>query len=247
MVFGLYRKVVGLAGLAVMGSVMLLIRYVSFGRAINFNRMCVAPFTSRITLWLLGVRVKNHIEQSDEQFVYMFNHNSYLDLFLIPMAGLQNTRFIISEDVQRVVALHLCNLGIDVLYIPTKGDPIRRAQFFERVTDDLSKRKYSVICSPEGQHTFTHGIAPFNDGVFKMATESRTPIRCLFLDIPPEANPLESFEMKPCHVDLYSKDRFETETWRVEDVSRNKAEVRARFLEYYRGFYGDFGDAAEQN
>lgn len=242
MLVGICRKLIGLSGLAIMGAVTCAIRIITLDRGLEFNRMTVAPFICRITLRLVGVRVTSHIETSDRNVVYMFNHNSFLDLFLVPLAGLRNTRFIISEVVQKILPLHLANLGINVLYIPTKGDPVRRAQFFERVTQELADGAYSVICSPEGQHTFIHGLTSFNDGVFKMATESKRSIRCLFFDIPRDANPLESLEMKACHVQMHTRDLFETESWRVEDVTEHKAAVRATFLDYYKGHYGDFGD-----
>ena len=232
--------------MVIMGLVMMIIRYATLGRGVDFNRMYISPVVSRLLLILMGVRVKNEITQTDEHVIYMFNHNSFLDIFLIPVAGLRNTRFIISEAVQKIIPLHMCNLGIDVLYIPTKGDPIRRAKFFERVTKDLAQRKYNVICSPEGRHTFIHGLAPFNDGVFKMATESKMPIRMLFLDIPREANPLESLEMKACTVSMQSKDLVDTADWVVDEVSNNKLTVRDQFLDYYQKAYGDSGDSEIQ-
>ena len=244
---GRCRKLIGLFGMLVMGALMMMIRCGTLGRGVDFNRMWIAPLGCRCILWIIGVRVQNQITQSDEHVIYMFNHNSFLDIFLIPIARLRNTRFIISEAVQEIWPLHLCNLGIDVLYIPTKSDAQRRAEFFRRVTDDLTQRKYSVICSPEGQHTFIHGLAPFNDGVFKMATESNTPIRCLFIDIPRDANPLESLDMQACQVRMDHRDRVEVTDWSADQVAIHKLEVRAQFLEYYRSTYGDLGESAVQN
>ncbi|MCO4793680.1 MAG: 1-acyl-sn-glycerol-3-phosphate acyltransferase [Bacteriovoracaceae bacterium] len=240
---GLYRKIVGLIGMTVMGSVMTIIRFTTFGYGVDFNRNILAPIASRLILLFLGVRVKNYIVQPDLNVIYMFNHNSFLDLFLIPLLGLKKTRFIISEDVKSVLPLHFCNLGIDVLYIPTKKDPERRLAFFKHVTSELSENKYNVICSPEGQHTFNHGISKFNDGVFHMALASKTPIQCLFFDIPVQANPLESFDMKSCVIKIYAKDLIETRDWEVENLTTHKNETRFKFLHYYKETYGDYGDS----
>ena len=244
---GLCRKLIGLFGMFIMGTLMLFIRYATFGKGVDFNRLCIAPIGSRLILRVIGVRVQSDIVQSDDHVIYMFNHNSFFDILLIPVAKLKNTRFIISEAVQSILPLHLCNLGIDVLYIPTKNDPERRAAFFRRVTDELAQKKYNVICSPEGQHTFIHGLAAFNDGVFKMAIESQTAIQCLFIDIPRDANPLESLDMKACCVRMYDRDRFEVSGWTTDQTASHKLTVRAKFLEYYSSTYGDLGESAVQN
>ena len=240
---GHLQKLTGLFGMVIMGALMIAIRYSTFGRGVNFNRMYIAPVGSRIVLSILGVRLKNLVDQTDEHVIYMFNHNSFLDIFLIPALGLRDTRFIISEATQKIFPLHMCNLGIDVLYIPTKEDPVRRAKFFERVTRELSSRKYKVITSPEGQHTFIHDLAPFNDGVFNMCVNSKTPIRCLFVDIPREANPLEGLEMKSCEVVIDSRELLDTSGWSPEDVSVKKEAVRELFLTHSRERYGDYGDS----
>ena len=156
----LYRKCIAYGGLTLMGIVTFAFRKITFGKGINFNRTFIAPLFAKTVLMLGGVRVKNHIDQSlsSENVLYFFNHNSFLDIFIIPTLGLKNTRFIISEAVQKIIPLHLANLGVDVLYIPDSDETERRIEFFKQVSEDLKAGKYSVICSPEGRHTFLHGI-----------------------------------------------------------------------------------------
>ncbi len=242
----LYRKTVGMGGMTLMGLTMSFIRYISFGRAVNFNRKLVAPIFCRGLLFLAGVKVKNKMQIPSENVIYFFNHNSFLDIFIIPLLGLKNTRFIITEGVKSILPLHLCNMGIDVLYIPTKSDPDRRLAFFKRVTQDLKDNKYSVICSPEGQHPFAHYIAPFNKGVFHMAAKSGRPIQTLFFDIPRDANPLQTLDMQSCEVTIHSKEFIATDQWSEQKLDEYRVSIRTKFLEYYHQTYGDYGDSNTQ-
>ncbi len=233
-----YRKFVALTGMGVMGTLMCLIRFLSFGKAVPLNRKVIAPFFSRLILWLLGVRVTSDLRPLDEKVIYMFNHNSFLDILIIPLLGLKRTRYIISEGVQSIIPLHLCNIGLDVLYIPTQDDSIRRVEFFKQVTNDLRDNKYSVICAPEGQHTFSYGISTFNKGVFHMATLSKRKIQPLLINVPQNSDPLESLNMSSCLVHVSSKDLISTLDWTENDLVKNKEMVKEKFISYYEEMHG---------
>lgn len=234
----LYRKLVAFNGMTLMGLTMVGIRVLTLDRGIEFNRQFVAPFFCRLMLRLVGVQVDNQINVQKRCQVIMFNHNSFLDIFIIPMLGLKNTRYIISEDTKKILPLHLCNLGIGALYIPVQTDTSRRLAFFKRVSEDLRQQKYSVICAPEGQHTFRHWIGPFNKGVFHMASAAKAPIQTMFIDIPKKANPLESLRMKPCTVRVKNHDLIPTTHWRSEQLQQNIEQSRNRFIDYYKHTHG---------
>lgn len=245
MILRIYRNIVVYSGLTFLGILLFSIRKITFGKGINFNRIFVAPLICRIILFCVGVRVHNQIQKDlhPGNVIYFFNHNSFLDVFIIPMLGLKNTRFIITEGVKKIIPLHLANLGIDVLYIPDTHETERRIQFFKQVTTALKEGQYSVICSPEGRHSFLYGIAPFNRGVFHMATASQRPIHTLFFEIPKEANPVKNNVMKSCAVTIKSMELIETTSWTEEEISLNKEKVREKFLAYYKNHYGDYGES----
>lgn len=239
----IYTTIVAVTGLTVSGITMMLIRGLTLGYGVGFNQQVIAPVFSKIILFLLNIKIENYISKSDKKLMYIFNHNSFLDLLIIPYLRLKNTRFIISEDVKTILPLHFCNLGVNVLYVPVKKNKQKRLQFFEKLAYDLSKKKYSVICSPEGQHTFKHGISEFNNEVFDVATKSKMPFQCLFFQIPIEKNPLESFEIKPCVIKVYSKDIINTSNWDSKAILENKNNTRIKFLQYYKEAFGNYGDS----
>lgn len=243
MFLGLYRKGICLMSMTVMGLVTSSTRLFTGGRGVNFNRTVVAPLFCRATLLLIGVRIANLIDKplGDGVACYFFNHNSILDIFLIPALGLTNTRFIITEGVKRILPLHLCNLGIDVLYIPDTHKTAERIEFFKGVSADLEAGRYNVICSPEGRHDWDHGIAPFNRGVFHMAMVAKCPIHALFFNIPKAANPLEGTVMRNCTVEVRTVDLIPTEAWKLGELPQHIQAVREKFIAAYLETHGDLG------
>ena len=239
----LYRKTVAYGGLTFLGVVTASTRYLSFGKLINFNRTIVSPVIARIMLKMVGVDIRIKLKQPETSVCYFYNHNSYLDIFIIPLLGLKNTRYIITEGIKKILPLHLCNLGIEVLYIPDTDKTEERIAFFKQVSEDLRANKYSVLCSPEGRHDWIHGIGAFNRGVFHMAIAAKVPIQTLFFNIPREANPMQGPDMRPCEVLVEAKEFIETSQWTEEEVEIRKQQVRARFLEYYHDAYGDYGES----
>jgi 1-acyl-sn-glycerol-3-phosphate acyltransferase len=227
-----YRKCIANGGMTVLGILTLIIRYASFGYGVAFNRRVVAPALSRLFLLLCGVRVRVQfkVAAGEGPSCYFFNHNSNLDIFLIPILGLPNTRAIITEGVKSILPLHLCNLGIDVLYIPDSHKTQERIAFFEAVSADLRAGKYSVICSPEGRHEFTRGIAAMNRGVFHMAMAGECPVHLLYFDIPKQTDPLEGVDLHSGKVTLRSLGKVATQAWTRDNLLEQIALVRERFL-----------------
>ena len=98
----IYRGLVGYVGMTILGSLGILLNTLTFGRAYNFNRIFLAPTFCRVLLYLCGIKVENKIEIKPQGAVYFFNHNSFLDIFIIPTLGFKNTRFLISEKTKKI-------------------------------------------------------------------------------------------------------------------------------------------------
>jgi putative phosphoserine phosphatase/1-acylglycerol-3-phosphate O-acyltransferase len=231
-----YRKCIANGGMLVLGVLTVIIRYASFGYGVALNRRVVTPALSRLFLLLCGIRVRRlgPLAAGEGSVCYFFNHNSNLDIFLIPVLGLPNTRAIITEGIKSILPLHLCNLGIDVLYIPDSHKTQERIAFFQRVSADLRAGKYSVICSPEGRHEFKRGIAPMNRGVFHMAMAGECPVQLLYFDIPEECDPLEGVDLRSGQVTVRSLGMVETTDWTVERLPDQIDGIRQRYLAAFR-------------
>lgn len=233
----LYRGFIAYLGLILIGIIGCFLRIITFDRALGFNQKVLSPCISRAILFLIGIRIKINFTPIEEPSVYMFNHNSYLDLFLIPALGLKNTQFIISTRTKKILPLYLANLAIGSLFIPFKNKPSARLTFLKDTTQKLQMTQQNAICAPEGVHVFRHGIAPFNKGIFHMSMESKRPINLLFFGIPKDSNPLESYFFKRGTVEINLVDRFETKNWTSETLDQKIQLVYENMTSAFRSYY----------
>jgi 1-acyl-sn-glycerol-3-phosphate acyltransferase len=233
----LYRGLIAYLGLALIGIIGCFLRLITFDKALHFNQRVLSPTICKAILFLIGIRLKINFTPSHEPAVYMFNHNSYLDIFLIPALGLKNTRFIISTRTKKILPLYLANLAVGSFFIPFKNEPEARLQFFKKTTDTLQINRQSAICAPEGVHVFRHGIAKFNRGIFHMTMETKHPIKLLFFAIPKASNPLESYHFQRGTVEISEIKQFETKDWTPEVLDQKIIQVRENLETAFNHYY----------
>jgi 1-acyl-sn-glycerol-3-phosphate acyltransferase len=229
---GIYRGLTAFIIMFTSGLIAFILRLLTFGASGNWgNKYIVAP-SSRLILMLIGVDYKfpETAEYPNEQVMYTFNHNSFLDVLVLTALAIPNTRFFLSEKTRKIFPLTLSALAIGVYYIPVKKDPVRRDEFFKRVTEDLKNGSGSVFVSSEGVHQFIHGIAKFNDGVYEMAFNSGIPIQPVYLHIPKETNSLEGYRFKSGNIEISLLNQIPTSDWKSDTISVEKNKVRDLFV-----------------
>jgi 1-acyl-sn-glycerol-3-phosphate acyltransferase len=214
------------------GSTALLLRLVSFGYLLDFNRRYLIPFSSRLTMKVLGMRLDLPANpMNGGRYFITFNHNSYLDVFALTAMGFTRTHFLLSEKMLKLIPLTLSALGIGILYIPQKEHHRRRMKFFERLENRIIKDNVSIAGSSEGVHQHRHGIAPFNKGVYHMATICKMDIIPLFIYLPKESNPFDKYiSIKKGTIRIEVMETVETTDWTLDNLEANKEKVRAMYV-----------------
>lgn len=226
------RLVIAYSTMTVTGSLALALRALSLGGLTDFNRRHLVAGSSRLILRLIGVRavLPRAPAPGGDAVMYTFNHNSYLDVLIVTALGLPGTRCFLSEKTLKLLPLTISALAIGTLYIPQTKHARRRALFFERATGRIARERFSVLVSSEGVHEFIHGIAPFNDGVYRMAIAAGLPIVPLYLHIPRAVNSLEGFTMKGGRVRVEALPTIDTRTWSLASIHEHVASVRELFV-----------------
>jgi 1-acyl-sn-glycerol-3-phosphate acyltransferase len=198
----------------------------------------IARLSCRIILGLYGVRVRVSFVPSSPsstswpscQAVYVSNHTSTLDLFILVALGLPNTRFFLSGFVRKFIPLGIIATMMGTFFTVPQAFPERRRRIFARAAETLRRTGESVYLSPEGGRITTGEIGHFNKGSFHLATVLKAPIVPLYFRIPREMDPGIGYAAKPGVVDVYVLPAIETATWREADVVENKERVRAVFV-----------------
>jgi 1-acyl-sn-glycerol-3-phosphate acyltransferase len=218
--------------MSISGIIALILKYITFGKSTNWGSKYIVASSSRLILRIIGIRAKlpRTRDYPDEQVMYTFNHNSFLDVLILTALGVPNTRFFLSEKTRKIIPLTISAMAIGVHYIPVKRDKKRRASFFERMTTKLKEGKESVFVASEGVHEFIHGIAPFNRGVYEMALQAKVPIQLIYIHIPKKTNMLQGYRLRPGTIKVSVFDQVVTANWESKNLTTEIKKVRTKFI-----------------
>jgi 1-acyl-sn-glycerol-3-phosphate acyltransferase len=196
----------------------------------------IAQRAALAILRLYGIRlqVRQATPFPREQTIYVSNHSSTLDLFVLVALGLPNCRFFLSGFLRKLVPLGFIAWIMGTFFTVPQNRPAERRQIFARAERTLRRTKESVYLSPEGGRVTTGEIGHFNKGAFHLATNLRVPIVPLYFEIPREIDPGRGYDARPGVVTVHVLPSIATRHWRLEDLLRNTAQVREIFVERHR-------------
>ena len=217
------------SGLAVCGGamVMLLAAALTLFRARGLYRW-MARGVSRGILRLYGIRIRVHGAHTlpAAQTVYVSNHTSTLDLFVLVALGLPACRFFLSGFLRKVVPLGIISWLLGTFFTVPQNRPQERVRIFQRAERVLRRMGESVYLSPEGGRVTTGEIGHFNKGAFHLATNLRAPIVPFYIRIPAEVDPRLGFDARAGVVDVFFLPAIDTRGWTLADLHHNTAYVR---------------------
>ena len=192
----------------------------------------IATLLCRAILALYGVRIRLHNPRGfpSAQTVYISNHSSSLDLFLLVALGLPNCRFFLSGFLRKLVPLGIISWMMGTFFTVPQQFQDERRRIFTRAGTTLKRTGESVYLSPEGGRITDGTIGHFNKGAFHLATVLRAPIVPMYFHIPPGIDPGLGFDARPGTVDIYILPPIHTTEWSEADVIKNKERVREIFV-----------------
>jgi len=196
----------------------------------------LARILARLVLGVYGVRVRllANTPFPRTQTVYVSNHTSTLDLFVLVALGLPNCRFFLSGFLRKFVPLGLIAWAMGTFFTVPQDRTEERRRIFRRAADTLKRTGESVYLSPEGGRVTTGEIGRFNKGAFHMATDLRVPIVPLYFHIPRAMDPGMGYSAGRGTVTVHVLPPIDTTTWRVDDVAINKEYVRDTFVRVHQ-------------
>ncbi len=225
----IYQLVIVFTVMTITGLIALLLRIISLGLLTNFNRKYFIVYSSKFTMFLVGIKLvlpdKNPIQEG--HYFITFNHNSYLDIFALTALGYTNTVFLLSEITLRIIPLTISALAIGTVYIPQKKSEKRRMKFFYKLEKKIVEKKINVAGASEGVHDHHHGIDKFNRGVYHMAKVCNLNIIPLFINVPKESNPFNKYKyFKRGAIQIEILETVSTEHWKIENLDLHVQEMR---------------------
>lgn len=189
----------------------------------------------KIWSFLVGIRYrihgKGHIE-INRSYIFIFNHRSYLDAPVIPMAIPQNIRALGKKELASIPVFGLVFSRLAV-WVDRK-DPISREKSIEKLKDFL-KEGHSIVVAPEGTRNDTgYALLPFYTGAFRLAAETQVPIIPMAIIGADRLLPKGTLLMRPGTIHIYfssaiypdkSPNNLETEALKEKCYNRLEAMI----------------------
>jgi len=234
------KVVIAFVLIILFGTVGSVLRIVSFGLLTNFNRAVLIPTFCKLTLAAMGIRIDNRVQlpKLDTPHFFTFNHNSYLDGFVLMSLGLKNMRILMSEKMLIFLPVALISFSIGLLYIPQKKNKERRMKCFYNVERRINEERVSIMGSSEGVHRYGERIAQFNRGVYHMALNCKIPVVPLFIYTPIESNPYANFRpFKSGTLVIETLGIIPTKDWKLENLDNHIDDVRKLYVKRFNEYY----------
>src|SRR5882757_1969965 len=136
-------------------------------------------------LFMTGVSTKYIIEQPvdpEKQYVFVFNHISYIDIpFILKAVRKRHFRILGKAEMAKIPIFGF--LYRNAVVLVDRSNNAQRAKSVRQLKSIVQKG-ISIIVSPEGTFNMTHKpLKDFYNGAFKVAIETQTPVKpLLFLD-----------------------------------------------------------------
>ena len=131
---------------------------------------------ARLWYFFCGLRheVKGKIPKQGTSFIYVANHDSYLDA-PVTMLTLRGQFRALGKEEMRRIPLFGWIYRYGVIWVD-RSDKENRAKSV-RVLKRVLEKKISIMIFPEGTFNYTeNAMNKFYDGAFRIAIESQTPI-----------------------------------------------------------------------
>lgn len=214
-------------------SLMLPLGMLTAFRARRLYAAC-ATGISRGVLRLYGIRMQVHGAPPwpSGQTIYVSNHTSTLDIFILVALGLPNARFFLSGFLRKIVPLGIISSMMGTFFTVPQSNPAERARIFARAARVLKRTRESVYLSPEGGRETSGTLGHFNKGAFHLATDLHAPIVPMFLFIPPDVDPKRGLDARPGTVHVYVLPAVDTRAWVLDELIENKEYIRSLLLRF---------------
>jgi 1-acyl-sn-glycerol-3-phosphate acyltransferase len=198
----------------------------------------IAARLARAVLALYGVGFVVHATAPlpRTQTVYISNHTSTLDLFLLVALGLPSTRFFLSGFLRKLPPLGIIAAMMGTFFTVPQDRPADRTRIFQRADRILRRTGESVYLSPEGGRITTGEIGRFNKGAFHLATSLRAPIVPIYFRIPRDVDPGRGYDARPGTVEVHVLPAVDTREWSLPNLARNTQSVRNLFVQAHERF-----------
>ncbi len=179
-------------------------------------------------VFIWGIRmffIKESEIDKNNNYVFISNHRSYLDLFIAIIGIKQHKKFLGKEEVFKwpIIGFLAKKLG----HVSVKRESHEDREKSYKNLLDILKKDVSIFLCPEGAVKMNDQlINELRNGAFRMAIESKTPIIAITMVNAGELFPPDKIRIRPGKCINYISKPFETKNLNLNDVKKLREKVK---------------------
>ncbi len=209
----------------------IIISIVTFGKFSTFLTHWVGYALGITALTTAGVRrkIKYHGEKPKDPAIFIINHSSTLDLFIMLTLFLPGIRYIAKRELMyNPFFLILVKFSGQIMINrkDSRGAITQLHQAYKRIRRD----RLSLFFAPEGTRSETGEIAPFKSGAFQTAMDLGYPIVPIYIEGAFDLCPGKSLVTLPGTVTVHIYPPIDTSHWNKKNLRKHIDEVREMYL-----------------
>lgn len=202
----------------------------TFGTTQNLIFEKIYAPTARLVLLINGVRLAiRGIASGGRPVVYIVNHSSTLDLFIIAGLGLPNTRYVAKYEFLYNPVFLILGKATGQIFIK-RHEKEKAIGTLQREYKKIQKCGYSLLVAPEGTRKHEGIIGPFKKGAFRIALDLGYPILPIHIKGARDLCPGGSLVVRPGTVQVTFHEPIDTATWSLDTLDQHIESLRNRYL-----------------
>ncbi len=185
----------------------------------------------KAVLAVAGVRIRvvDHRNGFEGPAVYILNHASTIDMFVILALGMRRVRFVAKTEFQyNPVIFLLGHLTGHIFLDRARGE--KALQHLNRRLDRIRRAGDSLVMAPEGSRTHAGRIGPFKRGAFQAALRLRYPMVPIHIEGADDLSQGDTIVTAAGTVTVHLHAPIPTTDWTEENLTEQVAAVRNRYL-----------------
>ena len=204
---------------------------------------------SELALGIAGVRVRviggeKHL-WSHRPAVFVFNHQSSLDMFILGHLIKQDLGGVAKKELARDPLFGPMGLLVPIAYVDRANSANAREAL--KPVIDMLQDGISFAIAPEGTRSATPRLRQFKKGAFHIAMQAGVPIVPIVIRNAGDLMWRGSFFPRPGTVEVIVLPPIDTTAWRPDEVGKRAAEVEAMYRETLESWPGEPKAKASSN
>jgi 1-acyl-sn-glycerol-3-phosphate acyltransferase len=208
-----------------------LMSILTLGMAKNFIIHTFSRGIGHLVLFFAGVKVIFDGAPINRPAIYISNHSSTLDIFLIMTLGIPKVRYVAKYELLYNPLFAVMG-GLTGQIFIKRQDTERAVATLNRAYEKIRRQGLSLFVAPEGTRQETGKIGHFKKGAFRMAIDLQYPIVPVHFAGARQLCPGKTLKVQPGTVTIRFYLPIDTGAWTLENLDAQIVKIRGDYVRW---------------